>query len=304
MTPFAATAATRTIAGSRPGARRGSWCDSAGGRMGLGVLSAIGAGAVEIAEPRGRSSRRGARDVLSRRRPVLSSDRPCDGPWPRHRQHGRSRAWRPPPRRRTRRGALRGLQPMLSRISMVGLGDPGDLGPSPHHRARLLPVLDFWFWLKALAVAGMIAMAYLMFQAIQHRAGQAGRPAADADVRAGDGPALTLLTRPVRGLRLPLKRRAALALRRARRLTYGRGRIVRAAHRTRQSHPFGTMTDRCRSYSEHRRRGLRPAARALRARIRFGPFSSLDAPERRLPSCGRALRGSAAKAPNKGARSI
>ncbi|MCC6735311.1 MAG: hypothetical protein IT534_04190 [Bauldia sp.] len=60
--------------------------------------------------------------------------------------------------------ALRSLPPILSRISMAGLVVLVISG------LLLLfywgfAITDFWFWLKILGVAGMIGVAYLMYQA-------------------------------------------------------------------------------------------------------------------------------------------
>lgn len=63
-------------------------------------------------------------------------------------------------------GALRGLPPILSRVSMAGLGVLVVSG------LLLLfwwgfGVTNVWFWLKMLVVAGMIGVAYLIYQAQQ-----------------------------------------------------------------------------------------------------------------------------------------
>lgn len=62
--------------------------------------------------------------------------------------------------------ALRSLPPILSRISMAGLAILVVSG------LLLLfywgfGITNFWFWLKAVAVAGMIGIAYLIYQAQQ-----------------------------------------------------------------------------------------------------------------------------------------
>lgn len=74
-------------------------------------------------------------------------------------------------------GALRSLAPMLARISMAGLVILVITGLLLLFQ-RGFSFLSFWFWVKVVAVAGMIAIAYLMYQAQQKiRAGDASAAA-------------------------------------------------------------------------------------------------------------------------------
>ncbi|MGD9738722.1 MAG: hypothetical protein AB7O56_10780 [Bauldia sp.] len=85
--------------------------------------------------------------------------------------------------------ALRGLQPILARVSMIGLVILIISGLLLLFN-RGFSGLSFWFWVKAVAVLGLIFIAYLMFQAQQAiRAG--GPPPPQMRMY---GPAMGLLT--------------------------------------------------------------------------------------------------------------
>lgn len=70
-------------------------------------------------------------------------------------------------------GALRGLQPVLARISMAGLAVMVVSGLLLIFE-RGFSDLSFWFWLKIVGAALLVAVAYLIFQA--QRTIRAGGP--------------------------------------------------------------------------------------------------------------------------------